>query len=64
MNEKRMGTVFLALFMCGLASQASAQDGEPKFDSNGDDLTKIRGILEEFRKDIIRKDGYASRSSC
>jgi hypothetical protein len=54
-----MGTVFLALLMCGLVSQASAQDAEPKFNSNGDDLAKIRGVLEEFRQDIIRKDGYA-----
>ena len=59
MNKKRMGTVFLALIMCGLAFQASAQDAEPKFNSNADDLTKIRGVLEEFRQDIIRKDGYA-----
>ena len=59
MNKRRMGTVFLALLMCGLVSQASAQDAEPKFNSNGDDLTKIRGVLEEFRQDIIRKDGYA-----
>ena len=59
MNKKRMGTVFLALLMCGLVSQASAQDAKPKFNSNGDDLTKIRGVLEEFRQDIIRKDGYA-----
>jgi hypothetical protein len=59
MNKKRMGAVFLALLMCGLVSQASAQDAEPKFNSNADDLTKIRGILEEFRQDIIRKDGHA-----
>ena len=59
MNKKRMGTVFLALLMCGLVSQASAQDAEPKFNSNVDDLTQIRGVLEEFRQDIIRKDGYA-----
>ena len=52
MNKKRMGTVFLALLMCGLVSQASAQAAEPKFNSNGDDLTKIRGVLEEFRQDI------------
>ena len=36
-----------------------AQGPEPKFNSNADDLTKIRGVLEEFRQDIIRKDGYA-----
>jgi hypothetical protein len=59
MNKKRMGTVFLALLMCGLGSQASAQDAEPKFNSNGDDITRIRGLLDEFRQDIIRKDGYA-----
>jgi len=45
--------------MCGLGSQSSAQDAEPKFNSNGDDITKIRGVVEEFRRDIIRKDGYA-----
>ena len=59
MNKKRTGAVFVALVMCGLASQASAQGSEPKFNSNADDLTKIRGVLEEFRQDIIRKDGYA-----
>jgi len=59
MNKKRMGAVFLALLICGLVSQASAQNAEPKFNSNGDDLTKIHGLLEEFRQDIIRKDGYA-----
>ena len=59
MNKKRMGTVFLALLMCGLVSQASAQDAKPKFNSNADDLTKIRGVLEEFRQDISHKDGYA-----
>jgi hypothetical protein len=32
---------------------------EPKFNSNADDLAKIRAVLEEFRQDIIRKDGYA-----
>jgi hypothetical protein len=59
MHKKRVGAVFLALLMFGLVSQASAQDAEPKFNSNGDDLTKIRGVLEEFCQDIIRKDGYA-----
>src|SRR5262252_1098008 len=61
MNKNRTGAVFLALLMCGcgLASQGSAQGPEPKFNSNADDLTKIRSLLEEFRQDIIRKDGYA-----
>ena len=59
MNKKRVGAVFLALLMCGLVSQAWAQDAEPKFNSDGDDITRIRGLLDEFRRDIIRKDGYA-----
>jgi ketosteroid isomerase-like protein len=59
MNKKRMGTVFLALLMCGLVSQASAQGSKIEFKSNDDDLTKIRGVLEEFRQDIIRKDANA-----
>jgi hypothetical protein len=61
MNKNRTGAVFLALLMCGcgLASQGSSQGPEPKFNSNADDLTKIHSLLEEFRQDIIRKDGYA-----
>src|ERR1041385_9245652 len=72
MNKARTATVFLALLSCGLVSQVSAQDvecglfsrapaqtAETKFKSNGDDLAKIRGVLEAFRQDIIRKDGYA-----
>ncbi|HSZ00335.1 MAG TPA: hypothetical protein VK788_12610, partial [Terriglobales bacterium] len=59
MNKKRLGAVFLALLMCGLVSRAAEQDAEPKFNSNGDDITRIRGLLDEFRQDIIRKDGYA-----
>ena len=59
MNKKRTGAVLVALLMCGLASQSPAQGPEPKFNSNADDLTKIRGVLEEFRQDIIHKDAYA-----
>jgi hypothetical protein len=59
MNKKRMVALFIALLICCLASQASAQGPELKFSANADDLTKIRGVLEEFRQDIIRKDGYA-----
>ena len=59
MNKKRTGAVFVALLVCGLAFQMSAQDAEPKFNSNADDITKIRGLLQEFRQDIIRKDGSA-----
>src|SRR5947199_8933838 len=59
MKKNIMITVFLALLMCGLVSQVSAQDAELKFNSNGADITRIRGLLDEFRQDIIRKDGYA-----
>src|SRR6516162_672837 len=59
MKKKRTGAVFLALLICGLAAQAPAQGQEPKFNSNSEDLTKIRGLLDEFCQDIIRKDGYA-----
>ena len=72
MSKKRMGAVLVALLMCGFVSQSSAQDvecgsfsqssahdAEPKYNSNGDDITRIRGLLDEFRQDIIRKDGYA-----
>ena len=59
MNKKRITGVLVALLMYSLASQASRQGSEPKFNSNADDLMKIRGIVEEFRQDIIRKDGYA-----
>jgi hypothetical protein len=59
MSKKRIGAVLVALLMCGLVSQSSAQDAKPKFNSNGDDITRIRGLLDEFRQDIIRKDGDA-----
>src|SRR5215470_11865020 len=38
-----------------------AQGQELKFNSNADDITKIGQLLEEFRRDVIRKDGYALR---
>src|SRR5215471_12242079 len=59
MNKKKAGAVFAVLLTCGLIAQAFTLGQEPKFNSNGDDLTKIRGLLEEFRQDIIRKDGHA-----
>src|SRR5215813_1117681 len=59
MNNVRTCAGFIAVLICGLAAQASAQGPEPKFNSNADDIAKIRGVLEEFRQDIIRKDGYA-----
>lgn len=37
MNKKRTGTILVTLLICSLAFQASAQDAEPKFNSNGDE---------------------------
>jgi ketosteroid isomerase-like protein len=59
MNKKKAGAVFIVLLTCGLITQAFAQGKEPKFNSNADDITKIGNLLEEFRQDVIRKDGYA-----
>ena len=59
MNKKKAGVVFIALLTCAWAGQALAQGQEIEYKSNADDLTKIRSLLEEFRQDIIHKDGYA-----
>src|SRR5262245_2236861 len=59
MNKKKAGAVFAVLLTCGLTAQAFAQGQEPKFNSNADDITKIGNLLEQFRQDIIRKDGNA-----
>jgi len=58
-NRKKTCLAFIALLAWALAGQALAQGQELEFKSNADDLTKIRGVLEEFRLDIIRKDGSA-----
>ena len=57
MKTKKACVAFIAFLTCDLAGQASAQG--PETGINSDDLTKIRGVLEEFRQDIIRKDGKA-----
>ncbi|HET9409055.1 MAG TPA: hypothetical protein VFO39_17555 [Candidatus Sulfotelmatobacter sp.] len=59
MNKKKAGIAFIALLTCALAGQALAQGQGIEFKSNADDLTKIRSVVEEFRQDIIHKDGYA-----
>ena len=59
MNKKKVCVAFIVLLTCALVGQALAQGPEIEFKSNGDDLTKIRGVLEEFRQGIIHKDGYA-----
>lgn len=46
-----------AVLVFALAGHALAQ--EPQYKSNDEDLRKIRGVVEEFRQDVIRKDGYA-----
>ena len=59
MNKKKAGVAFMALLACALAGQALAQGREIEFKSNADDLKKIHSVLEEFRLDIIHKDGHA-----
>ena len=59
MNKKNAGLAFILLLTCVLAGQAFAHGSEVKFNSNADDLKKISGVLEEFRQDIIHKDGDA-----
>jgi hypothetical protein len=57
MNRKKAAVTFIVLLTCALAGQALAQG--PEFKSNADDLAKISSVVEEFRQDIIHKDGYA-----
>jgi hypothetical protein len=57
MNRKKACVAFIVLLTCALAGQALAQG--PEFKSNADDLAKISSVVEEFRQDIIHKDGYA-----
>ena len=57
MIKKNAVVVFIALLAFARADQALAQG--PEYKSNADDLAKIRSVLEEFRQDIIHKDGYA-----
>ncbi|HWH02957.1 MAG TPA: hypothetical protein VN674_04645 [Gemmatimonadales bacterium] len=57
MNNKTVGVAFIALLACVWAGPAVAQGLEVK--SNADDVAQIRSVLEEFRQDVIRKDGYA-----
>jgi hypothetical protein len=59
MNKKKAGVAFIVLLTCALAGQALAQGPGIEFKSNADDLAKISSVLEEFRQDIVHKDGYA-----
>ena len=60
MNKKKTGAVVIVLLTCGFIAQAR-QGQEIKFNSNAGDIAKIGNLLEEFRQDIIDKDGYALR---
>ena len=57
MTKKNAGVAIIVLLTGALAGQALAQGSE--FKSNADDVAHIRSLLEEFRQDVIRKDGYA-----
>ena len=57
MDKKK--AAFIALLACVLAGQALARGSATKFNSNADDVMKISSLLEEFRQDIIHKDGDA-----
>ena len=59
MNKMKAGAAVIALLTCALAGQALAQRQEIEYKSNADDLAKIRSVLEEFRQDILHKDGSA-----
>lgn len=59
MDKQNSGVVFILLLTCVLAGQAIAQSSGIKFNSNADDLMKINSVLEQFRQDIVHKDGYA-----
>lgn len=59
MDKKKAAAVFIMVLACGLSTRGFAQDQELKFNSNADDISKIGNLLEEFRQDIIHKDGDA-----
>jgi len=59
MNKKKAAALLIVLLTCGLVTRAFAQGKERKVNSSADDITKIGTLVEEFRQDIIRKDGYA-----
>ena len=58
MNTKA-AALLIVLLTCGLVTRAFAQGKERKVNSSADDITKIGNLVEEFRQDIIQKDGYA-----
>ena len=61
MDKKKGAAVFIVLLACCSLARVFAQDQELKFNSNADDIRKISNLVEEFRLDIIHKDGDALR---
>ena len=59
MDKMKAAAVSIVLLACGLTTQGFAQDQGLKLNSNADDIGKIGNLLEEFRQDVIRKDGDA-----
>lgn len=59
MDRKRALAVVVVFLACGLVSPVFAQDQAPKFNSDPDDIRKIGALLEDFRLDVIHKDGDA-----
>src|SRR5205085_1423866 len=57
MNRTKACLAFILVLACAVARPALAQG--PESGVNSDDLTKIRGVVEEFRQAIIHRDGYA-----
>jgi len=57
-QQDRLRTSILVSYVC-LGRSSIGAGSDPEFNSNADYLTKIRSVLEEFRQDIIHKDGYA-----
>jgi ketosteroid isomerase-like protein len=47
------------LFSVTILGSAFAATAAPRFNSNADDVARIGNLLEEFRQDIVRKDGPA-----
>jgi ketosteroid isomerase-like protein len=59
MDKKRAAAAVMVLLACGLVTRAFAQDQGPRFHSDADDISKISALLEDFRQDVIHKDGDA-----
>jgi hypothetical protein len=59
MGKNKAAVVCIVLLAAGLCTRALAEDQAPRFNSNADDISKIGGLVEEFRQDVIHKDGDA-----